>query len=126
MSDATFAASQVVGSESKDGRQIAITSLAAPGQLIHKGQASNSGEVWDVITIEAVNIDSDAQSITILWGGTDDSDKIPLSLAAGTGRMPVVIKGRLRRGLEVRAFCSEASMVNVYVEVGVLEATETV
>lgn len=126
MKDKTFEPSQVVGSGCTDGRMVQVDTTSSPGTLIHRGDESKSGEVWDVVTLEAANTDGSTRTLTILWGGTEDRDKIVKSLIAQNGREVVVLKGRLKRGLEIRAYCGTADVVNIYVEVGVLEAVETV
>lgn len=128
MTDSSFSPSQVVLSESKDGRQIAIVGTSAStATLLHKGSESISGEVWEVLTIEAVSPDGTAQPITILCGGVDVSDQCTQTIAVGSGRNIIVLKHRARRGLEWKAFCTGgANLVNVYGEVGVLRDRETV
>ena len=126
MSDAKIAPDQVVGSEIADGLQIGLTATASPGTLLHGGTESNSGEQWDVITIEACNIDSSNRVLTIAWGGIATKDLVLFTMAPREGRVPIIIKGRLKRGLEIRAWASVADKINVYVEVGVLDGQETV
>jgi len=127
MKDSKIAPDQVVGSEIADGTQIGLSTTASPGTLLHGGTESSSGEVWDVITIEACNIDASSnRTITVAWGGLATKDLVMYTLPIREGRVPVIIKGRLKRGLEVRAWASAADKINVYVEVGVLDGQETV
>ena len=126
MTDTNIAPDQVVLSEMKDGRMIGLTTTTTPGQLLHQGAESSSGEVWDVVTIEAVNNAAGTQTLTIAWGGTDTADLHSHDLESHKGRVPTIIKGRLKRGLPVRGWATASGVINIYGEVGVLEATETV
>lgn len=126
MNDSKIAPDQVVGSEIADGMQIGLTTTASPGTVLHSGTESSSGEVWDVITIEACNIDTTNRVLTVAWGGVATKDLVMFTLAPREGRVPIIIKGRLKRGLPVSAWASAADKINVYVEVGVLDDQETV
>jgi hypothetical protein len=125
MTDSRIAPDQVVGSEIADGLMVALPA-GSPGVLLHQGTESDSGEVWDVVTIEACNIDSAQRTLFIGWGGISAAHQVVMTMNPREGRVPVVIKGRIKRGLPIHAWASSANLINAYVEVGVLDGQETV
>jgi|TARA_Y100000310_G_scaffold174739_1_gene174876 hypothetical protein len=102
------------GSESTDGKQIAVAAIATPGTLLHTATA---GSKPDAITIHATNIDTVDQTLTIEWGGVTDADQIIVGIPPKTGYI-LVINGRLLKGgLDVRAFAEEANKINCNISV---------
>lgn len=100
------------GEVQPEGRQIAITATTAPGQLIWRAPI----EGFDRITVEAVNIDTVAHQLVLLWGGQENADKIPIDIEPAGYGVQVVIEDRLLlKGFAINAYADLASMVNVYV-----------
>lgn len=122
MSDRNLSPDQVVFSACKDGRQVALTTS---WQKVHEGNETDSGEEWDVFTVEACNIDSGTQSVFLGLGSQDAADQVVKALTTLNGAEPIVIKRRMKRGTTIWAKASANDVVNLYGEVGVLDGQET-
>lgn len=100
-------------SASTGGRQIAVTSTSsAAGTTIHTttGTLAQFDEIW----LYAHNINSsDNVDLTIQWGGTDDADEMPTTIAAGVGMIQIVPGLILTNGLVVKAYASSADQINI-------------
>lgn len=110
---ATF--SKHILSNSTDGRSIKITTTSTPGTLIHTGSATSS--VLEEIWLYAMNTDTSARKLTVLWGDTSSpDDEIEITVAAESGLL-LVIPGLILKGnatpLTVRAFAASANVITV-------------
>lgn len=123
MSDRNLAPDQIVFSACKDGRQVA---LSASFQKVHEGTESDSGEDWEVFTIEVCNIDTSSRVLFIGLGSQNAADQIVMTMSPREGAIPIVIKRRMKRGTTIWARGSVANVLNLYGEVGVLDGQETV
>ena len=103
-------------SGSTDGRGIHIDDDATPGKLIHEGSATATtiDEIW----LYAMNYDTTNRKLTIEWGGaTPGGDIMELTVNAESG-LVLIVPGLILKGnateLEVRAFASTDSSINIF------------
>jgi hypothetical protein len=103
-------------SGSTDGRGIHIDDDATPGKLIHTGSTTTTtiDEIW----LYAMNYDTTNRKLTIEWGGANaGGDIMELTITAESG-LVLVVPGLILKGavsaLEIRAFASAASAINIF------------
>ena len=99
-------------SGSTNGKMIKISASATPGTLIHTAVAgaTDKDEVW----LYATNNSTSPMILTIEWGGTDSvADDINIPIASKSGLVPITPGICLQNGLEIRAFATSASVVDI-------------
>ena len=100
-------------SDSTSGRGIVITQTATAGNDLHTAVAGSSDidEIW----LYATNIHTSAVSLTIEWGGvTVARDTITVTVPSKSGLMLVAPGLLLNGGIDVAAFASVASKINIF------------
>ena len=99
-------------SASTTGKGIPVVAVASPGTTIHAAGAGvvNLDEIW----IWAQNTASEAVKLTLQWGGVATGDLIEITLAAESGLVLIAPGLLLQNSLEIKAFASIASMINVF------------
>lgn len=109
------APSQIVGSAqvATGGRQIAAKTA---GVTLTEPTATVDQSEYDLHTIEACNIDTVRHLLTIYFGGTDNSDKIMMSIPAQQGPFVVLNARRLLRGLPITAVADADDVINISLE----------
>lgn len=106
--------SRALLSGSTSGRPIPVAATATPGTLIHTAQAGAAA--FDEVYLWVSNVTAAPATLTLQWGGvTDPSDHLVkgYSIPANSGPVPVSVGQTLNGGLEVRAFSSIASALNI-------------
>ncbi|MGQ9367687.1 hypothetical protein [Azospirillum sp. ST 5-10] len=99
-------------SGSTNGRPIKVVATATAGTTIHT--AVNSAGQLDEIWLWASNTDGTDRKLTIEFGGTSSPDDlIEVTITAESGLVPVIPGLPLDGGVVVRAFASQASVINV-------------
>jgi hypothetical protein len=101
-------------SGSTNGRVVPVVAVATPGTLIHTAIAGTTS--FDEVYLWANNTDTVERNLTIEWGGvTDPGDHISKSVRIPPNSPPIpIVTGKvLQNGLEVRAFASAASVINL-------------
>lgn len=101
-------------SGSTNGRAIPALATATPGTLVHQALASAVG--YDEVYVWASNVTGAAATLTIEWGGVGDpTDHIVknFSIPANSPPIPIVTGQVMQNGLNVRAFSSVASAINL-------------
>lgn len=91
---------------STNGRPIAITTTASPGNTIHTAVAGTADidEVW----VYATNLLSNSVKVTIQFGGTDASDSIVQTIEPESTQL--IIPGlAANNALVIRAYSNAAS-----------------
>ena len=113
MAELSGTLSSTLLSASTDGRPIAVAATSSPGTTIHTATA-DVGSERDQIDIYASNIDSVSRTLTLQWGGTTTADQIgPITLAANSGDVLIVVNKPLQNNLIIKAYASAANIVNV-------------
>jgi hypothetical protein len=101
-------------SGSTDGKQIKVVATGTPGTLIHTARAITGVNNWDEIWIWASNSDTTPRKLTIEWGGVaSPDDLLEVTIPAESGDVLIIAGKILQNGLLVRAFFSQANVVNL-------------
>jgi len=98
-------------SASVDGQQIAITATGTTSPtLIHTTQSGTTA--LDEVYLYAANADpnGNAQTITILHGGTNAEDYVKVSVPANQGRLMIADGKLLQNGKSIQAFTSHGTI----------------
>jgi len=100
-------------SQSSNGRQIVVdTTARSTARLIHTSTSGTTN--WDEIWIYATNVSSSDAVLTICWGGTTaDTDEMHITIPSKQGRTLVVDGKLLQNSLQVRAYASVVSVINI-------------
>jgi hypothetical protein len=98
----------------QNGKLIVVVATASPGTLLHT--ATTDPGVWDVVTITASNRDTIVRTLIIEWGGVTTGDQFAIQLPI-QGITTVIDQLRIRGGLNIRAYGSVASVINLHVQV---------
>ena len=97
-------------SGSDSGRPIQVNQTSSPGSVVHTTEEDSVDEVW----IWASNSGSSAETLTIQFGGTSDSDSIVIvDIQEKTGLVLLVPGIPLTGGNSVRVFSSSAADILV-------------
>lgn len=106
-------------SGSTDGLQIKVAATTTPGTLIHTAVSNKVENIFDQITLYAINTSASAVKLTIEWGTTTAPDgNIEVTIPAESGYTLVVPGLILQNGMIVRAFAGTANvlMINGFIE----------
>ncbi len=101
-------------SGSTNGRAIPVAATATPGTQVHQALAGTTG--FDEVYLWASNVTGAAATLTIEWGGvTDPGDHMvkSFSIPANSPPIPIVTGQVLQNALNVKAFSSVASAINL-------------
>jgi len=99
-------------SGSTNGKLIKVGATATPGTLIHTAVSgiADLDEIW----IYAVNISNAKVNLTIEWGGvTSPDDLVEVGIQGGEGFILVIPGAILNNSKVVRAFASNANVINI-------------
>lgn len=103
-------------SESTNGRPIEVVSDSGSGTLIHTSQSNTGDNNFDEVWAWATNTSTAGVKITILWGGTTDSDDyIEVTIPPEAG-LTQIIPGLVLQGsaaFRVIASSGNTSHVNI-------------
>lgn len=100
-------------SDSTSGRGIAVVATATAGTDLHTAVAGSSD--MDEIWLYATNIHTSAVVLTIEWGDvTVARDTITVTVPSKSGLMLVAPGLLLNGGIDVAAFASVASKINIF------------
>ena len=108
--------SKIPLSGSTNGRGILITgTTATDGTTLHTAATGSAAGDGDDITIQAYNVATEVQTVTIAWGGTTlVNDIFKVDIPVGV-MMPVTPGSMfLRAGLTIKAGATTASKVPVF------------
>lgn len=95
-------------SGSTNGRPVAISQTATPGNLLHTAHATSKDEIW----LYAANTSAAQRTLTIEFGGVTSADLITVQIDQDTGLVLVIPGLILSNSLVLRAF-ADAAGVNV-------------
>jgi hypothetical protein len=105
---ATYAVKGLSGST--NGKQIKLTTVATPGDLIHTAVAGTSD--WDEIYIYCYNSGVSAVELTVEWGEhTAPDGNIKCTVPAKSGLQLVVPGLKLQNSMDVNAFAGSANVL---------------
>jgi hypothetical protein len=108
---ATFSKQKL--SQSSNGRQIVVdTTSRTTARLVHTSVSgtTNLDEIW----IYATNVSASDAVLTICWGGTTaDTDEMHVTIPSKQGRELVIDGKLLQNSLQVRAYASVVSVINL-------------
>lgn len=99
-------------SGSTNGKMIAVTgTTSGAADTIHTAIAGTSAldEIW----LWAINTDTTARKLTLLFGGTTTADTIEVYIEPESGLVPVLAGQLLQNELILKAFAESASVVNL-------------
>ena len=112
---ATYSKGLLSGSTNGKGIKVAATAIGS-GTTIHTAVSGTAS--IDIITLYAVNSDTQSRKLTLGWGGTTDPDDlIEVTIPAESGLVPVAIKLPLQNSLVVVAAAAAANVVIIFGDV---------
>jgi uncharacterized membrane protein len=104
--------SKLLLSGSTNGKNIKVAAIATPGTLIHTAVSGTTNK--DEIIIYASNSSGLDVDLTIEWGeATNPDGHVFTRIRSYSGFTLIIPSLLLQNSLEVRAFASEANLVNI-------------
>lgn len=106
--------SRLLLSGSTSGKPIPVAATATPGALIHTAVAGAAA--FDEVYIYASNVTAAAVTLTVQFGGVTDPGDLAVkqvSIPANSAPVQIMAGQSINGGLEVRAFASAASAINI-------------
>jgi hypothetical protein len=107
--------SKIYGSVGTTGLGVKVAATAiGSGTTIHTAHATD----MHIVTIYAVNSDTQSRKLTIGWGGTTDPDNlIEVTIPSEAGLVPVVMKLPITSSLVIKAAASAANVIVLYTDI---------
>jgi len=111
---ASFAKVELSGGA--DGLGVLVVNTASSGTTIHVATSNNgASNDYDEVWLWATNIHTTSVLLTIQWGGTTAArDHIEVTIPASSGLVQVIPGLILENSLNIKAFASTASVINLF------------
>jgi len=102
-------------SQSSSGLGILVPGTALASRVwLHIATPSAAANEWDEVFLYATNPTANSAKLTLLWGWTNDWDKIILTIPAQSGLVTVVPGLLLQNNAEVSAWADTANAITIH------------
>lgn len=99
-------------SASTNGKQVLVTGVSNT-QLTTLHQAVAGATDMDEVYLYAYNSQADDVDLTIYWGATGQADEVKVTIPFQAGRYLISDGKLLNNSLNITAFCSSGSGINI-------------